>query len=81
MHTETKVAGQVGLHGLMAQFNTPEALLAAGAGRRATKAIATWTPTLRCQWKDWRRPLGSTAKPSPILFLQAALPARAEDSD
>ena len=35
MHTETKVAGGVVLHGLMAQFNTPEALLEAGRRARA----------------------------------------------
>jgi hypothetical protein len=34
MPTETKVAGQVKLHGLMAQFNTPEALLKAASGTR-----------------------------------------------
>ncbi len=33
MLTETRVAGQIGLHGLMAEFETPEALLA--ASRRA----------------------------------------------
>ena len=36
MPTETKVAGQIAVHGLMAEFTTPEALLT--AGRRAKEA-------------------------------------------
>ncbi len=35
MFTETSVAGQIAVHGLMAEFTTPEALL--NAGRKAKR--------------------------------------------